>query len=728
MDGSFNDVSRLQVGFSGTLSVAVPATSEDPAESSAKWLLALWQASRKLTWRLWRDRAAISLEYSATAALVRYQVHFARPLLAQVTSPVLRALFPGLDIIESDGSEVGQIPNSTHAALTTFRLRSPGWVDLPKDSAPDGVTSLIAALADLDRGEAALVQLLLEPTWMSTEEGRQPAFWLAGRIAASATTYHAARERGRVLAAAFGQFSGFNGFSFSRVRSMTAADRESILQRRWPHRIIPPEPPATAAQVACLYHPPVRADLFERLHSIGYQRTSARVTNGGLLLGEGTDGRGRRIEVRVSARDLLRHALLLGPSGSGKSTLLAHMALELAREGHGLTVIDPHGSLVRDIARTLPRERYGDAHLLRFSDSEHPISLNPLRARSGQEAIAADELVEIVQRVYGREYWGPLLDLTLRHVAIAAMQLGGSLIEAARLLDDPWFRERALSRLENVETARFLAQLGGTSAYDRRSLPAVHRLQRLLATPWLRNIVGQGGPGLDFGKAFDSRQILLLDLSGLGTTNAKLLGSLILLMIRQTTLGRSAGDGETKPRHFVIVDEASWFVSRTVAELFDQARKFGVGLILAVQRLGQLTPDDVREAVIANSGSLVVFRVSDREEATFFGRHFASQRVGAADLQRLPRYEAYVQLTRDGDREEPSWLRTAAPAPETGGEVVESRLLAAGQQRYARPRAVVERELLQREQSLAEDEEPEVRRLAVPAAAVPAYTTRPAHT
>jgi energy-coupling factor transporter ATP-binding protein EcfA2 len=532
-----------------------------------------------------------------------------------------------------------------------------------------------------------------------------------------------ARERAHLLAAAFGQFSGFNGFSFSHVRTVTSTDRESILQRRWPHRIIPPEAPATAAQVACLYHPPVRADLFERLHSIGYQRTPAHVTGGAILLGDGTDGRGRRIEVRVSARDLLRHSLLLGPSGSGKSTLLAHMALELAHEGHGLTVIDPHGSLVRDIARSLPRERASDAYLLRFSDSEHPISLNPLRARHGQEAIAADELVEIVQRVYGREYWGPLLDLTLRHVAIAAMQLRGSLIEAARLLDDPWFREKALSRLENVETARFLAQLSETAAYDRRSLPAVHRLQRLLATPWLRNIVGQGGPGLDFGEAFDSRQTLLLDLSGLGATNAKLLGSLILLMIRQTTLGRSAGDSEIKPRHFVIVDEASWFVSRTVAELFDQARKFGVGLVLAIQRLGQLTPQDAREAVIANSGTLVVFRVSDREEATFFGRHFASQLIGAADLQRLPRYEAYVQLTRDGDREEPCWLRTAAPAAETGGKVVESRLVAAGRQRYARPRGVVERELLLREQSLAEDEEPEVRRLAVPAAAVPAYTT-----
>src|SRR5207244_11973532 len=94
--------------------------------------------------------------------------------------------------------------------------------------------------------------------------------------------------------------------------------------------------------------------------------------------------------------------------------------------------------------------------LLTAADRHCPIALHPWRAQPSQEALAADELVEIVQRVYGREYWGPLLDLTLRHAAIASIELGGSLIESARLLDDPWFRARALERLENVETTRFL--------------------------------------------------------------------------------------------------------------------------------------------------------------------------------------------------------------------------------------------------------------------------------
>ena len=530
-----------------------------------------------------------------------------------------------------------------------------------------------------------------------------------------------------MLTSAYGQFAGFNGLTFSRTRAIATADVESINDLSWPHRLIPPEPPATAAEIATLYHPPAAADPFERLLSVRYRRAPSIGATKGVLIGEGRDGNGRPASVRARAADLTRHAFVLGPSGSGKSTFLCHLALELAREGHGVTVIDPHGSLVRSIARAFPQHREGDASLLRFADRDYPISLNPLRAQPSQEALAADELVEIVQRVYGREYWGPLLDLTLRHAAIASIELGGSLIESARLLDDPWFRARALERLENVETTRFLRQLGDGGVYDRRSLPAVHRLQRLLATPWLRNMLGQPSPGIDFGAVFDRRQILLLDLSALGTSNARLIGSLILLMIRQATLSRPPNSFDTRGDHFVLVDEASWFISRTVAELFDQARKFGIGLVLATQRLGQLTPEDAREAVIANSGTLVVFRTSDREEATFFSRHFASGRLSPADLQRLPRYEAYVQLTHEGDRHEPAWVRTPVPPPHrSDADDVESRLMEAGRTRYARPRAAVEHELGERERALVQDEEPEVRNIEG-VAAVPAYAARPTH-
>jgi hypothetical protein len=250
-------------------------------------------------------------------------------------------------------------------------------------------------------------------------------------------------------------------------------------------------------------------------------------------------------------------------------------------------------------------------------------------------------------------------------------------------------------------------------------------LQRLLAAPWLRNILGQSGRGLSFQELFDEQAVALFDLSGIGTANARLLGSLLLLLIRQATMGRPVG--ESRP-HYVLVDEASWFVSRTVAELLDQARKFGVGLVLAVQRLGQLTPEEAREAVLANTGTVLSFRISDREEAAFLARHLASDRVGAADIQHLPRYEAYLQMTRDGDRLEPAWLRLPPPAQQRpDGETIEQKLLWSARRRYARPRAAVEAELRQRERLLSDDEEPEVRSLAPPPGAVPAHAARPSH-
>jgi type II secretory pathway predicted ATPase ExeA len=523
------------------------------------------------------------------------------------------------------------------------------------------------------------------------------------------------------IAAAFGQFAGFNGPQFSSSTTLNDGDWKTVGARRWPQRLLPLDPPVTVSQAAMLFHPPEEATTFSSLRAVHYRRTAIANLEGGVPLGAGRSTGGQECPVRLRPRDLLRHAFVIGPSGSGKTTFLSNLALELIAAGHGVTVVDPHGTLASAIARTLPSTRQDNASLLQFSDSDYPVSLNPFRAPVGYESLAADEVVEIVQRVYGREYWGPHLDLLLRHAAIATIELRGSVVEAARLLEDPWFRERALSQIRNPETARFLAQLAG-DVYDRRLLPAVQRLQRLLASPWLRNILGQTVGGLDFAQALRRREVLLMDLSGLGMNNAKLLGSLVLLMLRQATMSRRTIERGDPSLHFVLVDEASWFINRTVAELFDQARKFGVGVILAVQRLGQLGSDETREAILANAGSLVSFRITDREEATFLSRHLASDAVGPLDLQHLPRFEAYAQLTRDDDRLPPAWMRTTPPAEEPAdARAVETRLIEAGRLRYARPRHEVEEALRARERALLEDEEPEIRAVAPATLALSAH-------
>ena len=95
----------------------------------------------------------------------------------------------------------------------------------------------------------------------------------------------------------------------------------------------------------------------------------------------------------------------------------------------------------------------------------------------------------------------------------------------------------------------------------------VRPAQRLLGAPWLRNIVGQADGGIDFAQVFARREVALFDLSGVGTTNAKLLGSLLLLLIRGSGYFFIGHDGravqlrpfffengaiETPPREFPI--------------------------------------------------------------------------------------------------------------------------------------------------------------------------------
>jgi energy-coupling factor transporter ATP-binding protein EcfA2 len=583
-------------------------------------------------------------------------------------------------------------------------LRHPGWVELPDESAPERVLGLLESLANRSADQRSLIQILLQPTWMTTDDGRQPAFWLAGRVAASGGS-----SRLALLKASLGQFSGLNGVRFGRTETVRSGIERALNRRTWPRRFLPPGLPATPLQVASLFHPPADTSNAHALSVTRSVRTPAHPSATGRVIGEGRDAFGSPVPIRIQTAGLLRHGLVIGPSGAGKSTLLASLALDLITSGTGVTVIDPHCSLVSEIASAVPVSRLPMVSLLRFGDTEHPVSLNPLRAGPGQATAVADELIEIIQRL-GRGFWGPVLDITMRHAALAAIESNGSLVGSARILEDPAYREQLLPSLTNPETVRFLEQLGTADGFDRRTLPAVHRLQRLLASPWLRNILGQSENSLHFDEMFDRGESLLCDLSGVGVANAKLMGSLLLLMLRQATLARDPRSAQQRP-HVVFVDEASWFVSSSVTDLYDMARKFGVGIVLALQRIGQLAPEPVQEAVLANAATTVFFRINAHEEATRLARHLASDRVTASDLQHLPRYEAYVQLTADGDRHEPAWMRTLPVGRPLLAEATRSLEVAAanGRQRYTRPRSVVEAEMARRSGDPTLDGDPEIK-------------------
>lgn len=670
------------------LVLRLPAACPHPTIAIERWLLALWQIIPQPRFRLFWNSSPITLELLSTAEGVTYRIALIQPESIEITKALLPSYFPGLEV---EPAEDISLPPGSSVMSARMELANDAWMEFAPEPTVDLAAGLIEAMA-VGEDESILLQWHLKPTRLRWEKQSVPGFWLAGRLTTAASSRSGAVAIGRRIGAALGQHAGANRVGWNSFAPMKA---HRVLERcTWPRRAIPAGRPCSPAQIAMLFHPPTHPAAVGGVEAFVAPRLSTPASGEGLLLGMGRGPGGRPADVRVPLKDQMRHMLVVGPSGSGKTTFLAQLAREAITSGAGVTVFDPHGGLAESIGRSLPEPAVKRAALLRLADQEHPIGINPFRA--GDPFLAADDFVEVLRRTTSRSHWGPVLDLALRHVAIAMAETGGSLVEAVRLLEDEYYRRDMLAGLRNDATIRFL----GSNA---RLQPALTRLQRLSASSWLRNILGQTNTTIDFGEVMDTSKVFLCDLSGLGLGASQLVGSLLLLLLRQAALRRRS---DASP-HLIILDEAALFLNSTVVELLDQARKYKVGMVLATQRLGQLEPESVRNALLANVGSTVAFRIHDRDEAHHLARRAAVEGFTPEALMRLPRFEAYAHLTVDGDRHQPAWLRVPPPPAEPPEAPAQLERLHASGLRYTCPRAKVEADLHARELAL-DAGEPEV--------------------
>ncbi len=88
--------------------------------------------------------------------------------------------------------------------------------------------------------------------------------------------------------------------------------------------------------------------------------------------------RNRRQEVRMLDQDRRRHFYMIGKSGSGKTELLKAMVQQDIEAGKGVCVIDPHGDFAEDALRCVPKERAKDVIFIDPGDFERPMGLNML--------------------------------------------------------------------------------------------------------------------------------------------------------------------------------------------------------------------------------------------------------------------------------------------------------------------------------------------------------------
>jgi hypothetical protein len=421
----------------------------------------------------------------------------------------------------------------------------------------------------------------------------------------------------------------------------------------------------------------------------------------GVLLGI-NDNQGRETKIFFTPEDRLRHFYVIGQTGTGKTSLLKNMIIEDIRKGNGVCFIDPHGSDVEDVLSLIPENRKQDVIYFDPAYVERPMALNMLeydRRFPEQKTFVVNEMLGIFNKLFDmKTSGGPMFEQYFRNAVLLTIddpETGTTLVDVSRVLSDKSFRELKLSKCTNPLVVQFWTEVagkaGGEASLANMVPYIVSKFDNFLSNDIMRPVIAQEHSSFNFREIMDEKKILLVNLSKgrLGDLNANLIGLVLVGKILMAALSRADSIGKDLPPFYLYIDEFQNITTDSISTILSEARKYKLSLTVAHQFIAQLD-EKIRDAVFGNVGSMAVFRVG-AEDAELLEKQL-SPVFTAKDLQNIDNYNAYLKLLIKGIPEKPFNIKI--PAPEKGDPSSVLSLKAASYERFGRPRAEIEAEIM----------------------------------
>lgn len=401
----------------------------------------------------------------------------------------------------------------------------------------------------------------------------------------------------------------------------------------------------------------------------------------------------------IKLRDRRYHMYAIGKTGTGKSTLLENMIIDDIKEGRGIAVVDPHGDLIQHVLQFVPPERADDVVLFAPGDSEYPIGFNVLENVNPElKNIVASGVVGIFKKIFG-ESWGPRLEYILRNTVIGLMDYpDATMLGIVRMLTNNAFRKKVIAAIKDpVIKAYFVDEF---ERYDPKFrteaiAPIQNKVGQFLSSSLIRNIVGQPRSTINIGEIMDSGKILLLDLSigKIGEDSAALLGAMMITKIQLASMQRAYIPEEDRRDFYLYVDEFQNFATDSFATILSEARKYHLNLVMTNQFISQM-PETVASAVFGNIGTLISFRVGATDAGSLVKEY--EPVFDANDMVNLDNYHIYVKMSVDGVTTPAFSAQTFPPRADREGDVAD--IVRRSQEKYGRPRNLVEAAIMQETQ------------------------------
>ena len=720
------------------LQVAVPRDNEvkiDAAEQMFASLFSVKKGGGVLGFL--KAQEHMSFEIVARKEDIRFYVSVPEKLRDLVEKQIHGA-YPGADVQEVD--EYSVFTDHGKVAFASLKLKNASFfpIQVYKDLPVDPLSTITAAMAKMADNEGAVMQILVSPAdgkWQragrtyiaktkkteadpETAEYKidpktyeeienkcsKPGFEVSARLVVSSTTKEAAEAHLSNMVSAFSQFSSdHNEFTKAKVRlkKMFMID---FIYRYQP--LMRSKSVLSIEELATIYHLPNKSVETPHIFWLRAKRAPApaMVPKQGLYLGKSVY-RGVTRPVHITNDDRLRHIYIIGKTGVGKSELLTDMIMQDIREGRGVCFIDPHDT-VEKILEMIPPERAEDVIYFNPSDTDRPMGLNMLEAQTEEEKhFVVTSIVGLMYKLYDPHKTGiigPRFEHAIRNAMLTVMsEKGTTFIEVVRVLTDSKYVQELLPKVKDPIVRRYWTdQIAQTSDFHKSEVLdyIVSKFGRFVTNKMMRNIIGQSESAFNFRQVMDEGKILLINLAKgrIGEENSNFLGLILVPKLLIAAMSRQDVPEEKRKPFYVYVDEFQNFATPDFAQILSEARKFGLGLTVANQFIGQME-EEVKNAIFGNVGTLLAFRVGVTD-ANYL-QHEYQPTFSETDLINVERFNVYAKtivnnepvpsfsmdLTKDMSKAKAQRSRKMA-------EMVKqlSRL------KYARDKAVIEAEINQR--------------------------------
>ncbi len=367
--------------------------------------------------------------------------------------------------------------------------------------------------------------------------------------------------------------------------------------------------------------------------------------------------------IRLPMEELRKHAAAVGGSGTGKSTALITTLLSLIELGYGCGLLDVKGDLSRDLLGRIPAHRIEDVIVVDPTDRDFPVAIDLFGIARRLDLDLATDLLVSAFRLQFSESWGVSFPRLMKAATRALLEVPGTCVtDLPAFLRDARFRASILERVQDEATRSYFDYEFNPLSPSRQMQavgPVLTRVGAALESSFGRRIFGQPG-GIDLRKVQDGRKVLIcLYEDGLiGKQNAAVFAGLTAAACLLTAMTRIDLLENQRVDWLLVCDEAHEYVTRSFTEALTIGRGYRLSVILATQFLG-LLPADVRSSVLANTSTMICFRLGE-EDAAILGRRFEPQ-IARFDLTDLPNYTALVRASLGSERLAPFSLHVRPP-------------------------------------------------------------------